>query len=324
MISNVQRVDFTNRTIIPDKSGGQVADLENGYLRLANQIQDAVCKVELSGREFRVLNAVIRLTYGWSKKEDRITNSLISDKTGLAVKHVSEAILTLAARHIILLRRIGQTRYIGINTELHRWAYGKPKCKSCITSFTKNAEENCYLIEIIIPENGDGARGVKTIPENRDNHPQKQGEASLKIGNTKDILTKTEKHKDIKPPIVPQESNLKPKAKPKQKTSLDAGSAEIPEWLSRETWLSWVSYRKEIGKTIKSSQTITQAINVLTKSREIGYQPEEIINQSIASGWVGIFVPKQPKAPTKHVTKSAPENFSGKDYGQTDLPAWAE
>ncbi len=45
-----------------------MADLENGYLRLANQIRDALCIVELSGREFRVLNAIIRLTYGWSKK----------------------------------------------------------------------------------------------------------------------------------------------------------------------------------------------------------------------------------------------------------------
>ena len=152
----------------PDKPGGQVADLENGYLRLANQIQDAVCRVELSGREFRVLNAVIRLTYGWSKKEDRITNSLIADKTGLAVKHVSEAVLTLAARRIIILRRIGQTRYIGINTELNGWAYGKPKCKSCVTFFSQTSEENCYRIEITIPENRDSKKEPQTIPENGD------------------------------------------------------------------------------------------------------------------------------------------------------------
>lgn len=181
-----------------------MADLENGYLRLANQIQDAVCKVELSGREFRVLNAVIRLTYGWSKKEDRITNSLIADKTGLAVKHVSEAVLTLAARRIILLRRIGQTRYIGINTELHRWAYGKPKCKSCVLSFSQITEENCYRIGITIPENGDSKKEPQTIPEIRDNHPQEQGKVSPEAGNTKDILPKTKKHKELKPPKSPK------------------------------------------------------------------------------------------------------------------------
>lgn len=201
MTSNLKRVDFVNKQLIPDKPGGQVADLENGYLRLANQIQDAVCKVELSGREFRVLNAVIRLTYGWSKKEDRITNSLIANKTGLAVKHVSEAVLTLAARRIILLRRIGQTRYIGINTELHRWAYGKPKCKSCVISYHQIIEENCYRIEITIPENKDGKKEPQTIPENRNNHPQKQGELSPKTGNTKDIIPNT--LKTTTTPIVP-------------------------------------------------------------------------------------------------------------------------
>ncbi|EEJ2756729.1 replication protein [Salmonella enterica subsp. enterica serovar Anatum] len=56
------------------KQESRMAELENGYLRLANQIQDALCIVELSGREFRVLNAIVRLTYGWSKKSDRIAN----------------------------------------------------------------------------------------------------------------------------------------------------------------------------------------------------------------------------------------------------------
>jgi hypothetical protein len=36
------------------KQESRMAELENGYLRLANQIQDALCIVELSGREFRV------------------------------------------------------------------------------------------------------------------------------------------------------------------------------------------------------------------------------------------------------------------------------
>lgn len=55
---------------VPEKvqQESRMADLDNGYLRLANQIQDALCVVELSGREFRVLNAIVRLTYGWSKK----------------------------------------------------------------------------------------------------------------------------------------------------------------------------------------------------------------------------------------------------------------
>jgi phage replication protein O len=147
----------------PAQQENRMADLDNGYLRLANQIQDALCIVELSGREFRVLNAIVRLTYGWSKKEDRITNSLIADKTRLAVKHVSEAVLSLAYRNIIKMRRIGQTRYIGINTCLDKWAYTKPKCAKCPVNFS---QPELVTQVITIPENRDINFTIKTIPEN--------------------------------------------------------------------------------------------------------------------------------------------------------------
>ncbi len=201
------------------KQESRMAELENGYLRLANQIQDALCIVELSGREFRVLNAIVRLTYGWSKKSDRIANSLIADKTTLKVKHVSEAVLSLAYRNIIILRRIGQTRYIGINTNLDKWAYAKPNCMKCPAAFPA-AEVVSWVITlpesgnnhpqkqgksslkkgITIPENRDSSFTPSAIPENGDNHPQKQGEVSLKTGNTKDILPKTNINTDLTQP----------------------------------------------------------------------------------------------------------------------------
>ncbi|EBM7136488.1 hypothetical protein D3502_24745, partial [Salmonella enterica] len=195
---------------VPTQQECRMADLENGYLRLANQIQDALCIVELSGREFRVLNAIIRLTYGWSKKSDRIANSLIADKTTLKVKHVSEAVLSLAYRNIIILRRIGQTRYIGINTNLDKWAYSKPHCSKCPVSFP-DAEIATWIISvpengdsyprkggraspktgIVIPENRDSVLPHSAIPENGDSYPRKGGRVSPKTGNTKDIIPKT-------------------------------------------------------------------------------------------------------------------------------------
>lgn len=127
---------------------------------------------------------------------------------------------------------------------------------------------------------------------------------------------KTTKDNINKPPISPK----------KVPSKFDPLKAELPEWLSVETWSSWVSYRKEIGKAIKSMQSVTLAINVLSRSREKGYTPEEIINQSIASSWQGIFEPKQPKVRAQPRTqqRAMPENFSTKDYGQTDIPSWAQ
>ncbi|MGM5671575.1 replication protein [Enterobacter hormaechei] len=261
----------------PAQQENRMADLENGYLRLANQIQDALCFVELSGREFRVLNAIVRLTYGWSKKEDRITNSLIADKTRLAVKHVSEAVLSLAYRNIIKMRRIGQTRYIGINTLLDSWAYTKPKCAKCPVSFPV-AEAVTHVITI--PEIGDSKITPQTIPENRDNHPQKQGEASLKTGNTKDILPKT----NIKPNT--------PSNPPRGKDKFDPLSVDVPEWLNQTAWQEWVAYRKQSGKPIKTELTVTKAFKLLKECLEDGHNPVDVINTSIANGYQGLFKPK--------------------------------
>ncbi|MCR6160904.1 replication protein [Escherichia coli] len=119
-----------------------------------------------------------------------------------------------------------------------------------------------------------------------------------------------------KPPISPKKNSQK----------FDPLETELPDWLSAETWLSWVTYRKEIGKSIKSKQSVTQAINVLSRSLEKGYTPEEIINQSIASGWQGIFEPKTPKGKSqpRPQNRAMQENFATKDYGQTEMPSWAQ
>lgn len=241
-----------------------MADLENGYLRLANQIQDALCIVELSGREFRVLNAIIRLTYGWSKKSDRIANSLIADKTALKVKHVSEAVLSLAYRNIIILRRIGQTRYIGINTNLDKWAYSKPHCSKCPVSFPDD--------EI--------ATWIISVPETRDSYPRKGGRASPKTGNTKDIIPKT----NIK--------DLTPFNPPKGKVKFDPLSIPVPEWLNAASWNEWVTYRQQSGKPIKTELTVTKAFRLLKECLDEGHDPVNVINTSIANGYQGLFKPK--------------------------------
>lgn len=284
---------------IPTQQECRMADLENGYLRLANQIQDALCIVELSGREFRVLNAIIRLTYGWSKKSDRIANSLIADKTTLKVKHVSEAVLSLAYRNIIILRRIGQTRYIGINTNLDKWAYSKPHCSKCPVSFPDD-EIATWIISvpetrdsyprkggraspktgIVIPENRDSVLPHSAIPENGDSYPRKEGRVSPKTGNTKDIIPKT----NIK--------DLTPFNPPKGKVKFDPLSIPVPEWLNAASWNEWVTYRQQSGKPIKTELTVTKAFRLLKECLDEGHDPVNVINISIANGYQGLFKPK--------------------------------
>lgn len=104
-----------------------MADLSNGYTRIANEIQKLKPRLRMSGREWQCLEAVIWLTYGWNKKQDRVTNTVISELTGLSDSHVSDAIKLLAARGIIFSHKHGVMKTVGINTELYAWILDKPK-----------------------------------------------------------------------------------------------------------------------------------------------------------------------------------------------------
>ncbi|EIY0594168.1 replication protein [Salmonella enterica] len=175
---------------------------------------------------------------------------------------------------------------IGVNSEVSAWQFSK--CLQVSNFVSKLETKNVSKLETL---------NVSKL-ETHKRH-------SLK---TKENINK--------PPISPKKVSQK----------FDPLETELPDWLSAETWLSWVTYRKEIGKSIKSKQSVTQAINVLSRSLEKGYTPEEIINQSIASGWQGIFEPKTPKGKSQQrpQQRAMQENFATKDYGQTEMPSWAQ
>ncbi|EAQ4012608.1 hypothetical protein DOQ63_22790 [Salmonella enterica subsp. enterica serovar Corvallis] len=104
-----------------------MADLSNGYTKVANEIQQLKPRLRMSGREWQCFEAVIWLTYGWNKKQDRVTNTVIAELTGLSDTHVSDAIKALAERKIIFSQKQGMMKLVGVNTELSGWILDKPE-----------------------------------------------------------------------------------------------------------------------------------------------------------------------------------------------------
>ncbi|HHS9775860.1 TPA: replication protein [Raoultella ornithinolytica] len=104
-----------------------MADLSNGYTKVANEIQRLKPRLRLSGREWQCFEAVIWLTYGWNKKQDRVTNTVIADMTGLSDTHVSDAIKSLAERKIIFSQKQGMMKIVGVNTDISAWILDKPE-----------------------------------------------------------------------------------------------------------------------------------------------------------------------------------------------------
>ncbi|HFD4662191.1 TPA: replication protein [Klebsiella variicola subsp. variicola] len=262
----------------------RVADLDDGFTRIANELLEAVMHAGLSQHQLLVFMAVMRKTYGFNKKSDWVSNEQISVLTGILPHKCSAAKSTLVKRGI--LTQTG--RVIGINKAVSEWS----------SLPVKGTEKKPYLKKVTLPESG-----KKSLPESGNAYYPNQV-------NTKDKHTKDNKDNINNPPKSPRA------------VSFDASAVQLPDWLSAEIWSSWVAYRRDLKKPIKSQQTVTQAINLLDRCRLNGYSPDEIINQSIANGWQGLFEPKGAKPQPRQQVRVT-ENFAGKDYGQTEIPSWA-
>ncbi|EDR5597220.1 replication protein [Salmonella enterica] len=94
-----------------------VADLDDGYVRLSNMLLEAYSGADLTKRHFKVLLAILRKTYGWNKPMDRITDSQLSEITKLPVKRCNEAKLELVRMNIIKQ----QGGMFGPNKNISEW-----------------------------------------------------------------------------------------------------------------------------------------------------------------------------------------------------------
>lgn len=95
--------------------------LEDGYTRIANELLDALVAARLSSRQWAVVMAVVRKTYGFNKKVDDIGLSQLSAMTGIAKPHVSVAVRQLEAMRIFT-RTAGQFGHVlGLNKNHKAW-----------------------------------------------------------------------------------------------------------------------------------------------------------------------------------------------------------
>jgi phage replication O-like protein O len=75
--------------------------LENGHTRIANELLEQLMRIQLSPNQWQVLLYIIRKTYGFNKKVDRIANFQIQQATGLCKTVVSRVLRNLHERRII-------------------------------------------------------------------------------------------------------------------------------------------------------------------------------------------------------------------------------
>jgi phage replication O-like protein O len=77
--------------------------IEDGYTPIANEIVEALWRVNLSAYETRVLWYLFRKTYGWQKKSDMIALSQFEKSIGVDRRLVHRAIQSLRSKNMVVI-----------------------------------------------------------------------------------------------------------------------------------------------------------------------------------------------------------------------------
>ena len=113
-MSNVAYADFGNQR---RQERPNVADLDNGYTKLANELYEELIGANLTKNQAKVAHAICRKTYGFNKKKDRISDSQLAELTRLPRQKVNKAKNELIAMKVIV--KVGMA--IGPNKNLTEW-----------------------------------------------------------------------------------------------------------------------------------------------------------------------------------------------------------
>lgn len=163
--------------------------LEDGYIRIANEIFDALAKTNINGESRRLLDFILRKTYGYNKKKDWISLSQFSTATGLSKPNVVRGLKVLIQRNIIIKN---DNSIIKTDNEPKiSYQFQKDYCKwiNKPVVIKKDKALSAPITTVINPDN----LALSILIPTKDN--------ITKDNITKDILTKVSKGKKKSSPL---------------------------------------------------------------------------------------------------------------------------
>lgn len=75
---------------------------EDGYTRVANELLEALCRTRIPGESMQIFLVILRKTYGFGKKSDRIALSQFVELSGIVKTHVSRAVAKLESMNMVV------------------------------------------------------------------------------------------------------------------------------------------------------------------------------------------------------------------------------
>lgn len=146
--------------------------LEDGFIRIANELMEAILGFGFSHREVVVLFSIIRKTYGYGKKTDDISASQLSDLCKVPRQHVTTTLNALAQRNVISKTTGKFGTIVGIQKNHKKWISAS------------------QLKATTSPDLGQGCPDTGHVPPQDGGCPDSGQFDSPAVGHTKDNLPK--------------------------------------------------------------------------------------------------------------------------------------
>lgn len=98
--------------------------LEDGFTRLANEIMDVISRCKFNGTEFRIIMVIWRYTYGFNRKEHKMSANFIANAIGIDSSRVRKVLKNLIDSKVILVKKeatFNQPRVLSFNKKYDDW-----------------------------------------------------------------------------------------------------------------------------------------------------------------------------------------------------------
>lgn len=102
--------------------------IKDGYTPIANELLEQVYKLKLNGTQFKIILAVWRYTYGFSRQQHELSESFISKATDTNKKQISRELTSLISSniiHVVKEATFKNSRVIKFNKNFDTWLQNK-------------------------------------------------------------------------------------------------------------------------------------------------------------------------------------------------------
>ncbi|MEM8324799.1 replication protein, partial [Morganella morganii] len=161
-----------------------MADLDNGYTRIANEILDAVMIAGLTKHQLLIIMAVWRKTYGYNKKTDWIGNEQMELMIGIDKTKCSTAKNQLIRMKIL----IQEGRKVGINKNISEWN----------TDIDRNGKTFTETVKVSFTETVKSALPKRSNTKDNNTKDKKETNPHTPVGGEAEGLVKPKKRRAVK------------------------------------------------------------------------------------------------------------------------------